>query len=66
MKKQIELIKARTFKLDPTKPYIISLDETFTPAEMDLLKSKLHEWGLQKVIVVAGPVKVTEIKEESK
>lgn len=66
MKKKVELIKARTFKMDPEKPYIISLDETFTREEMDLLSVQLKSWGMKKVIVVAGPVKVTEVTEESK
>lgn len=66
MNKKIELITARMHKLDQTKPYLISLpDGDFTQEETHLLSAKLKEWGLEKVIVVNGNVKVSEIKNAS-
>lgn len=65
MRKKIEVITARMHKLDPAKPYLIALDDDFQPDEVQLLSAKLKEWGLEKVIVVAGKVKITEIKDNA-
>lgn len=65
MKKRIEIKQVRMQKLDPSKPYIVRLDESFTTAESELVREKLREWGLEKVIVIIGDVKITEIKNAS-
>lgn len=65
MKKRIEIKVARMQKLDPSKPYIVRLDESFTTEESELLREKLREWGLEKVIVTIGDVKISEIKNGS-
>lgn len=63
MRKKIEVVQARILKLDPSKPYLVSLpDGDFSQEETHLLSAKLKEWGLEKVIVVNGEVKVSEIK----
>ena len=62
-KTEIEVKTARLQKLDPSKPYLVRLDETFTNEEMELLSAKLKEWGLEKVMVIVGDVKISEIKQ---
>ena len=65
MNKKIEVVTARLIKLDPKKPYLISLEAEFTKYEIDLLSAKLKEFGLEKAIVVAGKVKVSEIQKSA-
>lgn len=63
--KNIEVVTARMHKLDPSKPYLIALESELTQYEMDLLSTKLKEFGLEKAVVVAGKVKISEIKNAS-
>jgi len=63
--KKIEVVMARVHKLDPVKPYLIALEADFTQFEIDLLSKKLKEFGLEKAIVVAGKVKISEIQNAS-
>lgn len=65
MRKKIEVITARLHKLDPNKAYLIQVDETLAPIELDLLSAKLKEFGLKNAVVVAGPVKVHEVKDNA-
>lgn len=60
--KKIQLQFAKAFELDPEKAYLIQLDESFQNDEMTLLSTKLKEFGLKKVIVVIGDVKISEVK----
>ena len=64
--KKIEVVTARMHKLDPEKPYLITVESDFTQYEIDLLSAKLKEFGLSKAIVVAGKVTVSEIKNADK
>lgn len=67
MRKRTEIVvkTARIQGLDPEKPYLIRLDESFRTEEADLLRDTLKSWGLKKIIVSIGDVKISEIKDGS-
>lgn len=63
---KVELVKAKTFEIDPTKKYILVFDrQDVTIEDVDKLREIMVEWGVKDAVSVmvrdTSRVKVVEL-----